>query len=327
VSDAPSPDPAGLAAVIVGCGRIAGGFNEHSEAQVLTHALAYRRLGIPMAGCCDRDPARARAFAQRWGIARHGVRAEDVIGDAPVVVSVCTPPSAQPEILRALMAHPSVRAVLLEKPLGATLAAAEELSRQAEAWGRPVLVNYFRAFTAFYRDLEGQLRGPRWGAVRSVTAHYKGTLASHVSHALERLIASFGAPASVRRLAGDDDTPLFEATFREGVRALFVPLPDVSYSVFELDFFCAKGRLRVVDSERRAEFSLARPDADYAGYSVLEAVSPDTPGMTFEMTGAVEAAVEAARRGRDASGIRLRAVEVARALEGAAGPRARLSGS
>ena len=311
----------------MGCGRIAGGFNEHSEAQVLTHALAYRRLGIPIAGCCDRDPERARAFAQRWGIARHGLSVPDVIGDSPVVVSVCTPPTAQPEILRALTAQPSVRAALLEKPLGATLAAAEDLAGQADAWGRPVLVNYFRAFTAFYRDLEGQLRDSRWGAVRGVTVHYKGTLASHVSHALERLIASFGAPVRVRRLAGDDAAPLFEATFPQGARALFVPLPDVAYSVFELDFFGEKGRLRVVDSERRVELSAARPDADYAGYSVLEAVSSDAPALTFEMTGAVEAAVEAARRGRDASGIRQRAVEVARALEGAAGPRARLSGS
>src|SRR5207344_3228092 len=129
--------------------------------QVLTHALAYRRLGIPIVGCCDRDPARAQAFAQRWGVARHGPRVEDVLGETPTIVSVCTPPSAQPEILRALTAHPAVRTILLEKPLGATLAAAEDMSRQADAWGRPVLMNYFRAFTAFYRDLEEQLRGPR----------------------------------------------------------------------------------------------------------------------------------------------------------------------
>jgi len=46
-------------ALIVGCGRIAGGFNDADESAVLTHALAYRRLGVTLAGCCDRDPARA----------------------------------------------------------------------------------------------------------------------------------------------------------------------------------------------------------------------------------------------------------------------------
>ena len=120
MSDAPSPDPARLAAVIVGCGRIAGGFNEHSEALVLTHALAYRRLGIPIAGCCDRDPERARAFAQRWGIARHGLSVQDVIGGLArrrqrlhPAVRAARDPS------RAHYRQPSVRAVLLEKPLGA----------------------------------------------------------------------------------------------------------------------------------------------------------------------------------------------------------------
>ena len=44
-----------------------------------------------------------------------------------------------------------------------------------------------------------------------------------------------------------------------------MPLPDVAYSVFELDFFGEKGRLRVVDSERRVELFAARPDADLRG--------------------------------------------------------------
>ena len=213
-----------------------------------------------------------------------------------------------------------MRAVLLEKPFGATLAAARELDGQAQQWGRPVLVNYFRAFTAFYRDLEEQLRAQRWGAVRAVTVHYRGTLASHASHALERLIATFGAPDAVRRLSGENDAPLFEATFRGGARALFVPLPRVNYSLFELDFFCERGRVRVVDSERRVETSVVRADPDYPGYSALERAPADVPELTFEMIGAVEAAVEAARQGQDTSGIRLRAVEVARALEGVARP-------
>jgi predicted dehydrogenase len=312
--------------VIVGCGRIAGGFNEHSEAQVLTHAAAYRRLGIPLAGCCDQDQARARTFATRWEVSTAGADLSEVLPAEPVVVSVCTPPGAQPQILPVLMAQPSVRAVLLEKPLGTTFADATALAAQAQAWGRPVLVNYFRAFTDFYRELETQVRADRWGAVRRATLHYSGTLESHVSHALERLIAMFGIPDSVVRLGGEDASPLFSATFAEGMRALFVPLAGVKYSVFELDLFCERARLRVTDSERRVELFVARMDPHFVGYSVLEPALLQSAPPTHEMIGAVAATLRAARAGRDESGVLTRAVAVARVLEDA-GAGVRLIGS
>jgi predicted dehydrogenase len=299
-------------AVVVGCGRIAGGFNETSEALALTHAVAYGRLGIAVAACCDVDPARARAFAARWGVPRHGVRLEDVMPRGPAVVSVCTPPSAQAGILQTIVASASVRAVLLEKPLGATLADATGLAGRAREWGRPVLVNYFRAFTAFYQEIEAQIRQGRWGAPRDATVHYTGTFDSHAGHALERLVALFGPPVDVAGIGAAAAAPLFEARFAGGLRALFVPLPRLPYSVFELELFFEEGRLRIVDSERRVEAFTARPDGQFAGYSALEGVAAPGPEITYEMVGSVEATVNAARSGRDDSGMLARALEVAR---------------
>jgi predicted dehydrogenase len=320
VSPAPTSD---LAAVIVGCGRIAGGFNEASEAQALTHAVSYRRLGIPIAGCCDVDPERARAFAERWGVERHGIRLEDVVGTEPVIVSVCTPPEAQPGLFASIVAFPNVRAVLLEKPLGATFAAARDIDRQARAWGRPVLVNYFRAFTSFYRDLDRRLRDKSWGETRHVIVHHAGTLQSHASHALERLVSAFGSITSLGRLAGAAHS--FEVSFAGGPRAIFVALSGLDYSVFEIEVFCERARLRVVDSERRVELFAAAPDPAFPGYRGLEAAPSDLPEITHEMIEAVEAAVSAARAGRDESDVLSRAVEVARALDAAGG--VTLSGS
>ena len=81
-----------LSAFIVGCGRIAGGFNDADESRVLTHAVALRRLGVPIAGCCDVEPDRAARFAARWQVAYHGGNLPDLLAAArPDLVAVCTP--------------------------------------------------------------------------------------------------------------------------------------------------------------------------------------------------------------------------------------------
>ena len=98
--------------VIVGCGRIAGGFNEDDETQVLTHVVAYRRAGADVVGCVDADVGVARAFARRWGIARASADLDQMLRDTgPEVASLCTPPEVRVDPLRVLLEAPSVRAV------------------------------------------------------------------------------------------------------------------------------------------------------------------------------------------------------------------------
>lgn len=321
MSREPNPEPEPIAAVVVGCGRIAGGFNDRDEAHVLTHAAAYRRLGVPLAGCCDLDPARARAFASRWGAARHGERVEDVlVGEGPLVASVCTPAAAQLETLRVLVRDARLRAVLLEKPLGASLAEAEVLAGLADAWGRPVLVNYFRAYTPFYVALDGLLRDAAWGALSRVVVTYSGTLESHVSHALERLIAGLGAPTAVVRHGVASPAPHFSAVFEAGPEAVFVPVPGLEHALFELDFLFARGRLRVVDSERRAEAFAAGADALFPGYATLTPTAPLPSQPSHELTAAVRALLQAARSGRDPARGLARALAVARVLAALAAP-------
>ena len=68
-----------MTAVIVGCGRIAGGYNESDETQVLSHVVALRRAGLTVAGCVDTDPARAERFAKRWSIPEFGSDVTDML--------------------------------------------------------------------------------------------------------------------------------------------------------------------------------------------------------------------------------------------------------
>src|SRR5262245_11204969 len=113
--------------VIVGCGRIAGGYNDRGG-PVITHAAAYRQRGAALVGCCDTDSERAQRFAQRWRVQASGGDLKTILERTePHVVSVCTPPEGRTTILETVLATRSVRAVLVEKPIAAKASEAEQV--------------------------------------------------------------------------------------------------------------------------------------------------------------------------------------------------------
>lgn len=256
-------------AFIVGCGRIAGGFNDADESRVLTHAVALRRLGVPILGCCDESGDQAAAFASRWGVGAHGTDLSKLLAATrPSVVSVCTPAVDRLPILSTVLACPSVRAVLVEKPLAVTGDEARRIAGTAQASGRIVLVDYFRAFDPFYQRLEEAIRGD-WGAdAFAATAWYYREVWEIASHWMERLLACFGPADGVRRLVGDIQAPTFVLEWTKG-QVVFLPALGSSYSPFEMDLCFPNRRLRIVDSEERVEHFVARPDPCYPGYNRL----------------------------------------------------------
>jgi len=181
-----------------------------------------------------------------------------------------------------------------------------------------VLVDYFRAFTACYQALEALVRGQRVGALRAATVHYSGTLESAACHALERLVGMLGAPAGVVRHAGPPDAPLFSVSWSGGAQARCVPVAGLEYSLFELELFFERARLRVVDGERRVESFESRADAVFAGHKLLAPATLLEPSPSHEIVGAVLAAVRAAETAKDDGASLARALEVARILEQAA---------
>jgi hypothetical protein len=285
-----------LSAFIVGCGRIAGGFNDADESRVLTHAVALRRLGVPIAGCCDVEPDRAARFAARWQVAYHGGNLPDLLAAArPDLVAVCTPAPVRWPVLETVFACPSVRSLLIEKPLAVTGAEAHRIAEAARESGRVVLVDYFRAFDPFYRRLEAEIRQGWRAGGWSATARYYGRATETASHWIERVLACFGPASGARRFGGDAASPLFVLDWAQG-SVVFVPATGCAYSPFELDLCFRDRRVRVLDSEERVEHFVSGPDPHYAGYCRL-VPEPLWPGLvpSPESLGcAMEAAVAAA---------------------------------
>jgi predicted dehydrogenase len=90
------------------------------------HLPAYRKAGFPVVGICDVDEARARKLAEEYNIPGVFSSIPDAVAAAPkdAVFDIALVPD---QFSAALEALPDGAAVLIQKPLGNTLAEAEAL--------------------------------------------------------------------------------------------------------------------------------------------------------------------------------------------------------
>ena len=88
------------------------------------HLPVYARLGFPVAGIFDVDPAASREKAAAFGIARVFDSIDDALATPDVVFDVAVPPVAITGILERM---PTGSAVLIQKPMGRDLGEARRI--------------------------------------------------------------------------------------------------------------------------------------------------------------------------------------------------------
>jgi predicted dehydrogenase len=120
------------------------------------HLPAYRKGGLPVVAIVDRDRQRAQELASEWGIGISGAALPSVLPQlhGSPIFDIAVPAAAVLEVLRTI---PQGSTVLIQKPLGETLAEAEAIVALCRERG-------FRAAANF------QLRwAPNMLAARAIT--------------------------------------------------------------------------------------------------------------------------------------------------------------
>lgn len=245
-----------LSALIVGCGNIAGGYDEARDGpEVLTHAGAYaanRRFAVT--ACVEPDAARRAAFMKRWNIPTGfaDLAACGASGMAFDVASVCTPTAAHEAALEALLTLP-VRAVFCEKPLTGDPARSRALAAAYAEAERPLAVNYMRRWMASMADLRAAIAEGKYGGVQSVVGHYaKGVVncGSHMIDLLHFLIGPLTARAVLRRqedYSADDPTLDARLDGPGGVPVYLIGNDSRAFFTFEIDIMMTEGRVIIED--------------------------------------------------------------------------------
>ncbi|MBC7467826.1 MAG: Gfo/Idh/MocA family oxidoreductase [Ramlibacter sp.] len=267
-----------LRVLVVGCGSIAGGFDETRAAGSwpLTHAGAYARHGgFRLAACVEPDAVRRQAFMARWSVDQ-GYPDLCVIdsGAAFDVVSICSPTGLHAaHLAHVLRLRPQL--VFCEKPVTPSASATLEWIEAFEAAGIAFAVNHTRRWAPDLVRLKGELAAGRFGAVRSVVGHYNKGILNNGSHMIDLCRDLFGplrplwAGSAVADFWPDDPTIAAMLATQAGVPVVLVPAHAADYALFELEIVTERGMLVMEQAGLAWRWREAAPSRQFAGYRSL----------------------------------------------------------
>lgn len=284
-----------LDVLIVGCGRIAGGFDEGRAGPPMSHAGAYRAHGgFRLVACVEPDAGRRAAFMTAWDVpcgfaTLHEALASGLRFD---VASLCTPTAGHAVALEMLLAV-QPRAVLCEKPVTGELATTRRIVAAYAAAGVPLAVNHLRRFDARVRALKGELAGGAWGAVRSVAGLYNKGVLNNGSHLVDLIHLLCGPLEPVAVAASREDgmpgDPTVDAVLRlgDGTPVHLVGADARDYAVFDLGIVAEAGLVTLCDSGFRLVTRRVRPSPRFAGYRDLDDGTVEATGLDGAMVAAI----------------------------------------
>lgn len=248
-----------LRTVLVGLGRIGASYVDDrkmagsvpfvTHAQVLAAHAAFRWEAAVDVSADARDLVRSR-----FGVHRAVPALEDLdcLADVDVVV-LATPPAFR---LPVLDAFPNLKAVLVEKPLGATLAESKAFARECERRGIVTQVNLTRRADPVMRALaNGGLR-ERIGNVQCGFGVYGNGVINYATHTVDLVRMLVGEISAVQVIASGrrfqegpltDDVNLSFTLFLEGGAPLTLhPVRFAQYREGSLDLWGEGGRLEIL---------------------------------------------------------------------------------
>lgn len=268
-----------LRVLIVGCGNIAGAFDQDRIGSDFpyTHAGAYSRdERFNLVACVEPDDSRRIKFMDFWGVPDGFRTINDVLNSDFQfdVVSICSPSDCHAHDLEvALRLKPKL--IFCEKPVATSLGETQSLVDACRDDKILLAVNYSRRFDPDILILKAEMDSEKWGQLRSVNGYYNKGLLNNGSHMIDLLHLLIGGMKIVK--VGESVKDFFQndstvPVWLEGPKGLPIHIAcghAKDYSIFEIQFVFSKGMLIMEDGglfwrERRVEDSKT-----FKGYRVL----------------------------------------------------------
>ena len=258
-----------IKAAVIGLGRIGSLLEEDSlREKPCTHtgAIAANSDCILAAGC-DIDEERRRQYSEKWKVPVYADAAEMIRIHCPQIVVVATHPDSHYFYCR-LASQAGVPLVICEKPLSDTLSQARKIARLAKK-GLLIIINHERRYSSDYLQARNILgaspenpEGGRLGRLLSVRANlYMGITRRLVdvfwhdgTHLADAIMFLTGMVLKHKRRWGAELNARTGTAWLEGELngERHSPIPVImeigagrDHLVFEMEFSCEKGRLRI----------------------------------------------------------------------------------
>ena len=262
--------------LIVGAGRIGSMFDKPGASRILTHAHAFTtHPRFVLKGIVDPDFERSQEAATRWNC-RPFRMIEEAFAEMIDIAVVASPDETHYCLLKELAQRP-LRLVIAEKPLTQTLEQATEIVELYKHKNIPVAVNYTRRFAKGVVSLQKDIRERKFGKLLRGVGYYGKGILHNGSHMIDLLDFFFGnvqtkevfetindfyendPTVSCRLILGNDNAgfTLFGMDCR-------------NYTIFEMELFFEKARIRMVESGDRFEIYHVIDSPVFQGYRVLD---------------------------------------------------------
>ncbi len=292
-------------AALIGCGKIGSEFDDHPRvAGVYSHAGAYAACAqTELIAVCDLDAARLERCATRENVAARFANHQQLLAEtAPQIVSICTPDSTHYDLLRDVLATPSVKAILAEKPLALETDQAREIVAAADEQGVLLAVNYTRRYSNVYLELKEFLGSGGIGTVQSVSGVYTKGIIHNGTHWFDLARFLLGDISRVAAAGTDADqfNPTLSGTieFASGAKGFLrgcTFADDVS--LFEMDLLGTRGRVSIEDSGHLIRFYDLIDNPQYAGFKKFNQTRAADGELAYALANAVEDLVRALESG------------------------------
>jgi predicted dehydrogenase len=294
---------------IIGLGRIASLLEDDPlREKPCTHAgAAAANPDCVIVAGCDRDEERRRLFAERWACPVYADAAAMLGAHRPGIVHIATHPDSHYHYCK-LASDYRVPVVVCEKPLADTIREARKIAALHKSGQIKILTNHERRYSADYIRAKAILEEERLGPLLSLrmtlymgkTRRLLDVLWHDGTHLADAAMFLTGGNLHHRRRWG---APLSSGTgtaWLEGWVQTSKQIPLLmeigagrDHLVFELEFSCARGRLRIGNGVFEVWESAESPYA--AGFRSLARTGNVFEGKTGYFTNMVEDAVSCYR--------------------------------
>jgi predicted dehydrogenase len=283
--------------LIIGCGNIAGGYDEMQpkDSLPLGHAKAYiNHGGFKLTACIEPDATKRIAFQNRWNVPNGFANFQDLKKQEFNfdVISICSPTSSHAnDLQQALSLNPKL--IFCEKPLTSSLHETKRIVSECSNSNILLAVNYSRRWSPQVKQVKSELESGKWGEIRSISAVYNKGILNNGSHMLDLLSFLFGhlRLTAVGQILDDFslDDPTVDATLisNQGFPIHLNVAHAKDYALFELQVVTQKGMICMEDGGSRWRFRQARPSDQLHGYHFLTTSEWIEPKGSFALTGAV----------------------------------------
>jgi predicted dehydrogenase len=264
-------------ALIVGCGKIAGG---NLTGDLNTHAGAIKnQKRICLAGALDSDLERAKIFCQYYNCLAFDNLQQALAELEPDLVSICTPDWTHFDIcLQTLSSRSAPRVIFLEKPVCYTREEYYKLSALAEERNVKVLVNHTRRFDNRYSAIRDLIQSRLYGVLHRINAVYYGGWFHNGTHIVDTLLYltrdqikwNFGGARIDSQNVADPSIELTGRLANTNASVVVSAISEDYYQLFEFDLWFESARLRIENFGSRIYLESVMQNA--AGERILQKI-------------------------------------------------------